>query len=29
MPTLTHHRFTSREYYRMAETGVLKPEARV
>ena len=29
MPTLTHHRFTSREYYRMAETGVLKPDARV
>jgi hypothetical protein len=29
MPTLTHHRFTSREYYRMAETGLLKPEARV
>ena len=29
MPALTHHRFTSREYYRMAETGVLKPDARV
>ena len=29
MPVLTHHRFTSREYYRMAETGVLKPDARV
>jgi len=29
MPTLTHHRFTSREYYRMAETGVLPPNARV
>jgi Uma2 family endonuclease len=29
MSTLTHHRFTSREYYRMAETGVLEPDARV
>jgi Uma2 family endonuclease len=29
MPILTHHRFTSREYYRMAETGVLPPDARV
>src|ERR1043166_2686946 len=25
----TKHRFTVREYYRMAETGVLKPDARV
>jgi len=23
------HRFTVEEYYRMAETGVLKPDARV
>jgi hypothetical protein len=29
MPTLVPHRFTRREYYRMAETGVLQPEARV
>ena len=29
MSVLTKHRFTSREYYRMAETGVLKPDARV
>src|SRR5947208_17119747 len=25
----TKHRFTVKEYYRMAETGVLKPDARV
>jgi len=25
----TKHRFTVKEYYRMAETGVLRPEARV
>ncbi|MGA2543555.1 MAG: Uma2 family endonuclease [Verrucomicrobiota bacterium] len=29
MATLAYHRFTSRDYYRMAETGVLKPDARV
>jgi hypothetical protein len=29
MPTLVPHRFSRREYYRMAETGVLQPEARV
>ena len=29
MPALTYHRFTSRQYYRMAETGVLRPDARV
>jgi len=25
----TKHRFSVKEYYRMAETGVLRPEARV
>ncbi len=29
MSVLTKHRFTVEEYYRMAETGVLKPDARV
>jgi Uma2 family endonuclease len=29
MPVQTRHRFNVREYYRMAETGVLKPDARV
>lgn len=29
MSLLTTHRFTVDEYYRMAETGVLKPDARV
>ena len=29
MPGLTEHRFTVKEYYRMAETGVLRPDARV
>src|SRR4051794_9701399 len=29
MPVLTKHRFSVDEYYRMAETGVLPPEARV
>jgi Uma2 family endonuclease len=29
MPVLTEHRFTVKEYYRMAETGVLRPDARV
>ncbi|MBI5383388.1 MAG: Uma2 family endonuclease [Verrucomicrobia bacterium] len=29
MSVLTTHRFTVEDYYRMAETGVLKPEARV
>ncbi len=29
MTVLTKHRFTSREYHRMGETGVLKPGARV
>ena len=29
MPVLTKHRFTTEEYYRMAETGVIKPDARV
>ena len=29
MSVLTKHRFTVDEYYRMAETGVLKPGARV
>ena len=29
MPALTTHRFTVEDYYRMAESGVLKPEARV
>jgi len=25
----TKHRFTVKEYYRMSETGVLRPDARV
>jgi Uma2 family endonuclease len=25
----TKHRFSVKEYYRMAETGVLRPDARV
>jgi len=29
MPVLTKHRFTTEEYYRMGETGVIKPDARV
>jgi Uma2 family endonuclease len=29
MPVLTEHRFSVKEYYRMAETGVLRPDARV
>lgn len=29
MPVQTNHRFTVAEYYRMAETGVLRPDARV
>jgi Uma2 family endonuclease len=29
MPVLTDHRFNVQEYYRMAETGVLRPDARV
>ncbi|NBV23632.1 MAG: Uma2 family endonuclease [Proteobacteria bacterium] len=29
MPALATHRFTAEEYYRMAETGVLPPDARV
>ncbi|HWI59783.1 MAG TPA: Uma2 family endonuclease [Bacillota bacterium] len=29
MPVLTRHRFSTKEYYRMAETGVLSPDARV
>lgn len=29
MPVQTQHRFTVRDYYRMAETGVLRPDARV
>jgi Uma2 family endonuclease len=29
MPGPTIHRFTTREYYRMAEIGVLRPEERV
>jgi Uma2 family endonuclease len=29
MPVQTHHRFSVRDYYRMAETGVLRPDARV
>ena len=29
MPLPTEHRFTVKEYYRMAETGVLRPDARV
>ena len=29
MPVVIRHRFNTEEYYRMAETGVLRPEARV
>src|SRR4051812_20604444 len=29
MSVLTKHRFTVEDYHRMAETGVLKPDARV
>ena len=29
MPAPTKHRFSVEEYYRMAETGVLRPDARV
>jgi Uma2 family endonuclease len=29
MPVQTRHRFSVKEYYRMAETGVLKPDAPV
>ncbi|PWU21101.1 MAG: Uma2 family endonuclease [Verrucomicrobia bacterium] len=29
MPVQTEHRFTVADYYRMAETGVLRPDARV
>jgi len=29
MQVLAKHRFTAREYHRMAETGVLKSDARV
>src|SRR5579862_4817971 len=29
MPVQTTHRFTVKEYYRMAEIGVLRPDARV
>jgi Uma2 family endonuclease len=29
MPVQTHHRFNVKEYYRMAETGVLPPGVRV
>ena len=29
MPVQTQHRFNVKEYYRMAETGVLRPDARV
>src|SRR5439155_13081776 len=29
MPVLTAHRFTTKEYYRMAETGLLRHDARV
>src|SRR5213078_2191030 len=29
MPVLTKHRFSTKEYYRMAETGLLRPDARV
>src|ERR1043166_2373408 len=29
MPVLARHRFTTADYYRMAETGVLRPEQRV
>src|SRR5436309_1949206 len=29
MAVLTKHRFTTKDYYRMAESGVLPPDARV
>jgi Uma2 family endonuclease len=29
MPAMLTHRFTVEEYFRMAETGILKPDARV
>jgi Uma2 family endonuclease len=29
MPVQTQHRFSVKDYYRMAETGVLRPDARV
>ena len=29
VPVQTQHRFSVKEYYRMAETGVLRPDARV
>ena len=29
MPVQTHHRFSVQDYYRMAETGVLRPDVRV
>ena len=29
MQVQTQHRFNVKEYYRMAETGVLRPDARV
>lgn len=29
MAVLAEHRFTVKEYYRMAETGILRPDARV
>lgn len=29
MPLLARHRFSVQDYYRMAETGVLRPDARV
>jgi len=29
MPVQTQHRFNVKDYYRMAETGVLRPDARV
>ena len=29
MPVLTEHRFSVKAYYRMAETGILPPDARV
>jgi hypothetical protein len=29
MPVLTKHRFNTQEYYRMAQTGLLKPDSQV
>jgi len=29
MPVLTEHRFSVKEFYRLAETGILRPDARV